>query len=68
MAVFGENIHRVNVENEGTVLAQVSDFNYLLNVFSETEKGVELNQTCNTVNGAVRYILATGDCKRALSA
>ena len=59
--MWGENIQRVNVENEVTILAQV-------NVTLETEKGVQLNQTCNNINGAERYILATGDCKRTLPA
>ena len=54
------------MENEVTILAQVSDFNYLVSVISETETGVELNKTCNNINGAVSYILPTGDCERNL--
>jgi len=37
-----------------------------VNVISETGKGVELNQTCNKISDARRYVLATGDCKRTL--
>jgi hypothetical protein len=43
---------------EGAILAQVSDFKYLVNVISETEKSSELKQTCNRMNCAMRYLLA----------
>jgi hypothetical protein len=64
----GENIQTVNMEREGTVLAQVSDCKYLVNVTLETEKGVELNQTCNKINGAEdtfwQQVTAKGLCMK----
>jgi len=36
---WGVNVQTVNMENEGTILPLVSDFNYLVIVISESEKG-----------------------------
>jgi hypothetical protein len=51
----GKNIQRVKIEIGGTIIEQVSSFNYLGNLISNDEKDINIKlQIYNKINGIIK--------------
>jgi hypothetical protein len=55
MALCGKNIQRVEIETEGKIIEQVSNFNYLGHLISNEEKDINIKlQIYNKMNGIIK--------------